>query len=132
MRFALLIGLLLLSSCTKRPQLAQGPQPFLIVCVTFPNGQLCGTLGSDIPFDFYEQSRDGQKSLSMRASLNEKGSSGFRFRWEVVQRTNGTDSAKITEEEFAPWGRKTNLPCVPGHTVTAFYATKTANQLFTR
>jgi hypothetical protein len=113
----------------RRPQLAQGPQPFLIICVTDHNGIACGTVGTDTSFDYFDQLKDRRSSLSMHATLVEKGSAGFRFRWQSVKQTDGKEVANVSQDEFAPWGKEKKLSCEPGHTATAFYAPTTADQL---
>jgi hypothetical protein len=133
MRLAfVLLFLALSSSCKERPQRAQGPQPFLIFSVLCPNKiWLRGTLGSDVPFDYSSESKDGRSSLSMHASLIEKSPSGFRFLWQVAQRSEGHEATNTSREEFAPWGEETKLGSVPGYTVSVFYSSTPADE-FTR
>jgi hypothetical protein len=133
MRLALVIAFLALScSCKERPQRAQGPQPYLIFSVLCPNKiWLRGTLGSDVPFDYSSESKDGGSSLSMHASLIEKSPSGFRFLWRVAQRSEGQETSNISREEFAPWGEEKKLSSVPGYSVSVFYAPTPADE-FTR
>ena len=131
MRLGFAIALLALScSCKQPPQRAQGPQPYLIFSVLSPDKTLLrGTLGSDVPFDYSRESKDGRSSLSMRASLIEKSALGFRFLWRVAQRSEGQEISNISREEFAPWGEEKKLSSVPGYTVSVFYAPTPADEL---
>ena len=133
MRAIFAISLLLLAACSKHRQLAQGPQPYLIVNVLISNGKwLSGTIGPDIPFEYSEHLQDGRVLLSMQGTWIHTDPSGFRFRWQVTERGAGKEDTSFAKEEFAPWGHETSLSSTPDHPVFVFYASKTADQLTAR
>jgi hypothetical protein len=125
----LIACLALTCSCKDRPQRAQGPQPFLIFSVLGPKRMwFRGTLGSDVTFDYSDESKDGRSSLSMHATLIEKSPLGFRFSWRVTQRSEGRETTDISQEEFAAWGEEKKLSSVPGYSVSVYYAPTPADE----
>ena len=131
MRLALLCLLAGLSmSCQRRPSLAQGSQPYLIVSVSSPASSTKGTIAPSIDFD-YEQdySPSGGDSFFLHGAFVAKTSTGFRISWSIRQTKGNNEVINYKKEEDIPWGKLTKLRSVQGFSIDAYYSPVTADKL---